>query len=484
MPNWLNDPQRAVYDRESGLWCLYFLYNSQFSPNPAVSKNGTEWFLMTSPDLVTWTAQHVAIPKYTTENGDPWTGSVVIDEGNTAGFGKGAWIALMTMPAAPHHMQTTALWYSTDRGRRYSFHGVVMQNPYAARRDLKDKAFRDPCVFWHAPSHRWVMVLAEPEKFGFYASSDLKVWEYTGSTPPIPDYGVLECPNLFELNVRDAAGKTTGSRWVLMFGGNGFKGGMTTGTLYAVGTFDGKAFVPDRQGYSWLDSGPDFYAATAWEDPLSSDRKSHRYAMGWMNNWGYAKDLPKHGYYGNLTTVRTLTLRNEGGHYCLVSHPVSGQERQYARVHRGPDQQLKDGASYHLPLQPSENVYRLDFTLHRVGEHWPYDIFLNLMEHGSHHAQLFLSGAGNSAAVRRSALGYTPREGGDLWCAERWGRVDYGDRLHVTVIVERFGIEIFLGDGRLAFTMLAFPDTRETGLGLSVGTGEIRVTDFVMRTRR
>jgi|GEM_PF-3617784 len=71
-----------------------------------------------------------------------------------------------------------------------------MQNPYAARHDLKDKTFRDPCVFWHAPSHKWVMVLAEPEKFGFYASSDLKVWEYTGSTPPIPDYGVLECPRL------------------------------------------------------------------------------------------------------------------------------------------------------------------------------------------------------------------------------------------------------------------------------------------------
>ncbi|KXV21375.1 hypothetical protein AD936_17665 [Gluconobacter japonicus] len=112
MPNWLNDPQRAVYDRESGLWCLYFLYNSQFSPNPAISKNDIEWFLMTSSDLVTWTAQHVAIPKYTTENGDPWTGFVFIDEGNTAGFGKGAWTILMTMPAAPHHVQTTALWYS------------------------------------------------------------------------------------------------------------------------------------------------------------------------------------------------------------------------------------------------------------------------------------------------------------------------------------------------------------------------------------
>lgn len=44
---------------------------------------------MTSPDLVTWMVQHVAIPKYTTENGDLWTGAVVIDEGNTARFGKG-----------------------------------------------------------------------------------------------------------------------------------------------------------------------------------------------------------------------------------------------------------------------------------------------------------------------------------------------------------------------------------------------------------
>ncbi|WP_156470791.1 GH32 C-terminal domain-containing protein [Gluconobacter japonicus] len=53
-----------------------------------------------------------------------------------------------------------------------------------------------------------------------------------------------------------------------------------------------------------------------------------------------------------------------------------------------------------------------------------------------------------------------------------------------SVIVKPFGIEVFLGDGRLAFTMLAFPAAQETGLELSVGTGEIRVTNFVLRTRR
>ncbi|MFT9448760.1 hypothetical protein [Gluconobacter japonicus] len=43
---------------------------------------------------------------------------------------------------------------------------------------------------------------------------------------------------------------------------------------------------------------------------------------------------------------------------------------------------------------------------------------------------------------------------------------------------------MFFGGGRLAFTMLVFPAAQETGLGLSVGTGEIRVTDFVLRARR
>ncbi|GAP23270.1 hypothetical protein GLF_0152 [Gluconobacter frateurii NBRC 101659] len=89
MPNWLNDPQRAVYDRESGLGVCIFCTIPSSRLIRRSQKNDTEWFLMTSPDLVTWMVQHVAIPKYTTENGDLWTGAVVIDEGNTARFGKG-----------------------------------------------------------------------------------------------------------------------------------------------------------------------------------------------------------------------------------------------------------------------------------------------------------------------------------------------------------------------------------------------------------
>ncbi|KRE69711.1 hypothetical protein ASL11_15195 [Paenibacillus sp. Soil750] len=80
---WKNDPQRPIY--LDGKYHYYYLYNHDY-PNG----NGTEWRHATSTDLVHWKDEGVAIPKYTTSNGDPWSGSVVVDENNTAGFGKEA----------------------------------------------------------------------------------------------------------------------------------------------------------------------------------------------------------------------------------------------------------------------------------------------------------------------------------------------------------------------------------------------------------
>lgn len=70
---WKNDPQRPIY--LDGKYHYYYLYNHDY-PNG----NGTEWRHATSTDLVHWTDEGVAIPKYTTSNGDPWSGSVVVDE--------------------------------------------------------------------------------------------------------------------------------------------------------------------------------------------------------------------------------------------------------------------------------------------------------------------------------------------------------------------------------------------------------------------
>lgn len=62
--HWKNDPQKPIYF--DGKYHYYYLYNADYPDG-----NGTEWRHATSTDLVSWTDEGVAIPKYTTPNGDP-----------------------------------------------------------------------------------------------------------------------------------------------------------------------------------------------------------------------------------------------------------------------------------------------------------------------------------------------------------------------------------------------------------------------------
>ncbi|KAK9427109.1 hypothetical protein V1505DRAFT_381301 [Lipomyces doorenjongii] len=58
------------------------------------------------------------------------------------------------------------------------------------------------------------MALAEGNKIGFYTSSNLKTWTYISGFFPQVDLGVLECPDLYQLDVDGDATKRT---WVSIF---------------------------------------------------------------------------------------------------------------------------------------------------------------------------------------------------------------------------------------------------------------------------
>jgi fructan beta-fructosidase len=82
--NWMNDPNGMVY--HDGTWHLFFQHN------PDGNRWGNmSWGHATSTDLVHWEEQPIAIPQTFDENGtaieDIFSGSVVVDEGNTSGFG-------------------------------------------------------------------------------------------------------------------------------------------------------------------------------------------------------------------------------------------------------------------------------------------------------------------------------------------------------------------------------------------------------------
>ncbi|MEZ6137532.1 MAG: hypothetical protein R3C53_21805 [Pirellulaceae bacterium] len=96
------------------------------------------------------------------------------------------------------------LAFSNDNGRtwtRYEYNPVL---------DLDKQDFRDPKVFWHAPTKRWVMVvsLAVEKALVFYGSDDLKSWTERSRFGPagVTNKPNWECPDLFELPVEGEPG--------------------------------------------------------------------------------------------------------------------------------------------------------------------------------------------------------------------------------------------------------------------------------------
>ncbi len=308
--NWMNDPQRPFF--LDGLWHFYYLYNADYPDG-----NGTEWYHVTSTDLVHWKDEGVAIEKYKNGLGDIWTGSAVVDTENTAGFGKNAVISLVTQQV--DGVQRQSLFYSTDGGYSFtSYEGnPVMDNPGV-------DAWRDPKIVWDKERNQWLMLLAEGSKVGFYTSKDLKSWNYQSGFEA-PDLGTVECPDFFQMSVDGDPERTT---WVLGISANGESSGRTTGYTYWSGDFDGKTFTPAEQEPQWLDAGSDFYAAVSWEDPQAEDPLAHRYALGWMNNWAYASDLPLGDWSGgSMSTVRQLSLREVSGKPTLFSEPIAAVDK-------------------------------------------------------------------------------------------------------------------------------------------------------------
>jgi levanbiose-producing levanase len=322
---WLSDPQRPFY--LGGEWHLYYLYNSNFDFTNPTGGGGTEWFHLTSQDLISWLPQGVAIEKYQPNAdgvvlGDIETGSAIIDLNNTAGFGENAVVAILTQ--MQDGIQQQSLFYSTSNGYNFT---PYSQNPVMPNPNVTAKLdFRDPKVIWDNTYSQWVMVLSEASKITFYASTNLTTWVYKSTFSPLDsgiDLGILECPDLYQL---DVDGDTTKRTWVLASSANGYLYNRTTSAAYWTGTWDGSTFTASDIHPQWMDDGSDFYAAVTWPDSLSGNNGMYasRYATAWTNNWNYANDLPYYGNWaGQLGLVREIKLRNITGIVTMVSEPIS-----------------------------------------------------------------------------------------------------------------------------------------------------------------
>ena len=295
---WMNDPNGMFY--KDGVWHLYFQHN----PYGSQWENMT-WGHSTSTDLVNWTFQGDPI------EADAWgtifSGSAVVDHQGTAGFGKGAVVAMYTSAG---ENQTQSLAYSTDNGQtftKYAGNPVVTSNT---------PDFRDPHVFWNDDIKRWNMIMAEGQHMNIYSSADLKDWKLESQFGA--EYGnhggVWECPDLMKLPVRG----TDKEKWLLLCNIN--PGGPFGGsaTQYFVGQFDGHKFTCESapEVTKWMDYGKDHYATVTFDNAPDG----RRVAMAWMSNWQYANQTPTKQFRSANSVPRDLDLYEyEGQTYCGVT---------------------------------------------------------------------------------------------------------------------------------------------------------------------
>ncbi|WP_456284345.1 GH32 C-terminal domain-containing protein [Microbacterium sp. JZ101] len=456
--HWMNDPQRPVF--VDGRWHLYYLYNADHPHG-----NGTAWYHVSSTDLVHWRDEGVAIEKYRNGLGDIWTGSVVVDKRGTAGFGAGALVALVTQQ--DDGVQRQSLFFSTDGGESFaSYDGnPVMDNPGV-------DAWRDPKVIWDEQRGRWLMLLAEGDKIGFYTSPDLKEWTYRSGLER-DDLGVLECPDLFEMTAED------GSRhWVLGVSANGEGHGRTTGYAYWTGSFDGEAFVPSEDDPLWLDGGADFYAGVTWSDPRDGAASMRRYALGWMNNWAYAGSLPTAGWQGGaLSIVRELRLREQDRRLALTSEPIDaigaleGAPVSASGIRIVEGETAVDG----IP-QPAEGAFRLRMTIAQDPRD-PADEVRVRVGDESAFATVgadFAQGAVFLARDADLAADAMPEQYG----AVRTARAPLADgRVEFDVVVDAISIEAFAEGGIASLTGLVFLDPAGRAIAVESVGGDVIVED-------
>src|SRR6185437_6355209 len=92
---------------------------------------------------------------------------------------------------------------------------------------------------------------------------------------------------------------------------------------YFIGDFDGIVFINDNPPESilWTEYGRDNYAAVSWSDILDPDGR--RLWLGWMCNWGYARDLPTAPWQGAMTLPRQIRLRVTAEGFRLTQQPVT-----------------------------------------------------------------------------------------------------------------------------------------------------------------
>jgi fructan beta-fructosidase len=414
---WLNDPNGLVW--QDGTYHLYYQHNP-FGWN----WGNMHWGHATSPDLVHWTEQPIALhpPRF----GD-WcfSGSGFIDKANTAGFVAPDSKTPPLVVAFTSTGRGECIAFSTDGGQTFrepAFNPVISHNG------------RDPKVFWHKPSKTWVMAVYDEDgdrrRIAFFNSTDLKTWNLQSRID-----GFFECPDLFELPV---AGEPDQRLWVLL----------AADAKYVLGDFDGKTFTPrigspENKLTLWHGN---YYASQSYSN-APNDR---RIQVG----WGQGIVFPDMPFNQQMAVPCELSLRKTANGPRLFAEPV----RELAGLRQNSHTLNVNNETLRSGIDPLAGVRGelFDVTLKlSVGPEASGTLSLNLRG-----VPLVYDAGRRVLSCRDVTAPLAPDEEG---------------RVEIRALLDRGSIEAFGNRGQVAMSVGVIPNDDQKSLGLRLDSDAIEV---------
>ena len=410
---WINDPIGLLY--YEGEYHLFNDHNVKSTRFPGGKFDGEQshWSHAVSKDLVHWEHRPVAV--YPDKLGACWSGSGVVDWKNTTGFqtGKEPPLVLAYTSAGSWGQ---SLVYSNDRGRTWT---KYKGNPVL---DKIADSNRDPQVFWHEPTKKWIMVLyVRRGQAHFFNSDDMKTWT---ATSVVPLEGFHECPDMFKLPVD---GDPKNRKWVLYDGP----------FHYWIGDFDGERFQPQTPALR-CEFGKHFHAAQSWETP---DRR--RVQIGWMNGGAY----PGMPFNQQQTFPCELTLRTTDDGVRMFMYPIDAIKSLYGESFSLENHVLKPGDN---PLADiSGELFDIEMAI-EPGDATEFGLRLH-----------------------ETAVVYSDNE---IVCPGAKANVSPIDGvITLRILVDRTSIETFVNRGRVALPCCFLPKKLNTGLNLYAKGGDLMI---------
>ena len=409
---WNNDPNGLVFF--NGEYHLFYQHNPY-----GWGWGNMHWGHAISRDLIHW--QELGDQLFPDEFGPMFSGSAVVDWNNTSGLGKIGKPPLVLIYTAAGDPTVQCLAWSVD-GRKFTKYGG---NPVVKQITSGN---RDPKVFWHEPTKKWVMVLyVELNKvhtIHFFTSLNLRDWTLASITKAEPGGKnfLFECPDFFELPVD---GDVLNKKWVLT----------AANSEYAIGSSDGITFTPEQTRLPGH-RGQGFYAAQTFSD--LPDKDGRRIQIGWFQT--ETKGMP----FNNSMTIPlelNLTATPEGPR--LTMNPIKELTSLRAKSHRAGSFTLRPGDA-----NPLAKVRGDLFELRSEFEPGATSIV--------------------NFNVRGVAISYDASKQELIVNGQRAPAPLRGGKQRITIYCDRTGLEVFASDGLTYVPMPFAADAKNLAIGVSV----------------